>query len=284
MGLWDELHAEAVRTQVKQSYWLTSHPDGKLEKVEVKRSGDAAPEKEPAPYFLLHRHSLVHIIADKLRDSYSSQVTVLSGCTVSDVQRITSGTKQGSGEEGKLFAVEVQGNKQEGQEDASMLITDVELLVGADGFGSQTRKMLEHWEQEDEVPQKQKRFSVTSIRSASARMRFKSFRCIPNFPLTRDPNGMRADLDHRVRFKGRHKDNHRRMFMSKFPSNSEWIVGTSARPSNKLFTCRTGEEMWDHLQDCFPQIAIEQLITREECNVFAEQEGAIFPTIQYTKG
>ncbi|MBW4646249.1 MAG: FAD-dependent monooxygenase [Goleter apudmare HA4340-LM2] len=156
-----------------------------------------------------------------------------------------------------------------------------DLLVGADGIHSVVRSTLREWEKPTSD-----RFDMKLFPSPSSSLRYKVLSLPPKFPLDHHAEEYAvSEMTYAIR--GAFSDRRRSISLGILPIKNP----DEARTANiitpldhEIWKLKNGEELYQFLEEAFPQLPIRQIISPEEAERFAKSEGGYFPIPQYCSG
>jgi kynurenine 3-monooxygenase len=155
------------------------------------------------------------------------------------------------------------------------------LLVGCDGLNSIVRKTLDKWDETGSG-----KFQMKCYPSPSSGLRYKVLTLPPSFPL--DRNGEEESVsDMAYAIRGKFRDRQRFFSLGVLPvknRNEPRTANIITRPNHKIWELNNSEEVYHFLQESFPQLAIEQIVSTDEIERFAASDGGRFPVPQYCSG
>mmetsp|Transcript_38554 Transcript_38554/g.91396 ORF Transcript_38554/g.91396 Transcript_38554/m.91396 type:complete len:516 (-) Transcript_38554:37-1584(-) len=179
-----------------------------------------------------------------------------------------------------------------GVEDATVQITDAgvevsatidgetrsfrpSLLVGADGISSAVRKELERADPG---------FAIRSVPSPSGGLLFKVLSIPQRFPLLRGDDPPLAEPSRTYVYPAS-KESKSDMHLGLLPLSDKIDSPRTANiirlPDHKVWTLKTGEEVLDYLEECFPQLPVRKVFPPEEAERFARARPGRFLSPQH---
>ena len=151
------------------------------------------------------------------------------------------------------------------------------LLIGSDGLNSIVRQTLHQMEGKSED------FAMQQFPSPSAGLKYKVLTLPPRFPLSEKQGDLSQSTmayGFRSTFKGRNKA----VSLGLLPVKNPDLPRTAniiTFPEHQIWQLKTPEALKDFLQQAFPQLPLEKIITPEEIARFISSDGGTFPIAQY---
>ncbi len=155
------------------------------------------------------------------------------------------------------------------------------LLVGCDGLNSIVRQTLSQWEQG-----KSQRFDMKQFPSPSAGLKYKVLNLPPQFPLS-DREGDVAECTMAYGIRGAFTGRHKALSLGVLPLKNPHEPRTAniiTYPEHQIWKLETKAEVSHFLEQAFPQLPMEQILSPSEVERFAQSVGGVFPTPQYCSG
>lgn len=165
--------------------------------------------------------------------------------------------------------------------DGSVFKFEPNFLVGCDGVQSIVRNTLKQWDNSQSD-----RFEMKYLPSASSGLRYKVLLLPPKFPL--DSSGKEqavSKMAYAIRgaFRGRKRAVSLGLLPLKNP-DAPRTANIITWPDHDIWQLKTSEEVYNFLEKAFPQLPIRQIVSPQEVEQFAKNEGGDFPTPQYCCG
>lgn len=254
LGILDRLPKVGVATTDFVATTIT--PDGK---AETKGVPIIDPDR-PVCYWTTRR-ALLTMLYEAIGERASDRTTLLYGHKVARLGRT---------EEGGL-SVEVSDG------DGNARSFEPDLVLACDGLNSAIRAGITAMPDIDP-----KRFEMIATPSLSTGLRYK----VLNLPSRFATKGGAAVDDPEMSYilPSRHKDRTKACALFAFPvsdASHPRSVNLIREPDHELWTLRTADDLLAFLEDSFPQLAVRELVSREEAEDFVSLEAGAFPAPQY---
>lgn len=258
LGFTEQLSAIGVPTT--GFHVIRIQPDGS--RKTLKRSF-----KDSKPAYWVSRRAFLQFLYQEIKQNWSDHITVLfnTQCTA-----INKEIKNGS----ETLEVIVEGENPSLQQRF-----EPNLLIGCDGIQSIVRSTLNTWDRSG-------KFEIQQFPSPSSGLRYKVLSLPPNFPL--DPEGKEhvvSTLSYAIR--GKFRERQRSLSLGLLPIKDPEAPRTAMFvnwPDHQLWQLKTGEQVLHCLEDTFPQLPLQQIISPEEADRFAKSDGGAFPIPQSCAG
>jgi 2-polyprenyl-6-methoxyphenol hydroxylase-like FAD-dependent oxidoreductase len=153
------------------------------------------------------------------------------------------------------------------------------LLIGCDGIQSIVRSTLHTWDDSDQ-------FALQQFPSPSSGLRYKVLSLPPHFPLdTQGKEQAVSTISYAIR--GKFCERQRSLSLGILPikdPESPRTANLITRPDHQLWQLKTSEAVLSFLQQSFPQLPLQQMVSPEEVDRFATSNGGTFPIPQCCSG
>ena len=162
-------------------------------------------------------------------------------------------------------------------EDKKQLTFIPNLMVGCDGLNSIVRQTLHQMEG------KSHDFAMQQVPSPSAGLKYKVITLPPQFPLSKQEGDLaQSTMAYAIRsaFKARKKAISLGLLPLKNPDMPR-TANIITYPDHQIWQLKTPEAVDHYLQQAFPQLPLEQIISQEEIARFISSDGGKFPEPQY---
>jgi len=261
LGILDRLPAVGVATRDFVATTIT--PDGKAETKDV----PIIDPNRPVCYWTTRR-ALLTMLYDAIGDLASERVRLLYGHRVSSLTRSEAGG----------LAVEVDN----GEGGAKRF--EPTLVLACDGLNSAIRSGMSAMPDIDPA-----RFEMIATPSLSTGLRYKVLNLPSRFATRGGPKGQGTPIDDPEMsyiLPSRHTDRRKACALFAFPvsdASHPRSVNMIREPDHELWTLETADDLLAFLEDSFPQLAVHELVSREEAEDFVSLEAGAFPAPQYAR-
>lgn len=219
------------------------------------------------PAYWVSRKAFLQLLYQEIEQHWSNQITVLFNTQCIEINKAN---KNGS------EALEVVV---EGEDTALHQRFEPNLLIGCDGIQSIVRSTLNTWDRSG-------KFEIQQFPSPSSGLRYKALSLPPNFPL--DAEGK----DHAVStmsytIRGKFRERQRSLSLGLLPIKDPEVPRNAMLihyRDHQLWQLKTGEEILDFLEQSFPQLPLQHIVSSEEADRFAHSDGGAFPIPQSCSG
>jgi 2-polyprenyl-6-methoxyphenol hydroxylase-like FAD-dependent oxidoreductase len=254
LGILDRLPPVGVATREFTATTIT--PDGK---AETKGVPIIDPDR-PVCYWTTRR-ALLTMLYEAIGDTASETVRLLYG------HRVTGLTRSPA------------GGLSVGVEDGDGQTFEPDLVLACDGLNSAIRAGLSAMP--DIGPE---RFAMVATPSLSTGLRYK----VLNLPARFAAKGGAAVDDPSMSYilPSRHKQRTKACALFAFPvadASHPRSVNMIREADHELWTLETADDLLAFLEDSFPQLAVRDLVSREEAEDFVALEAGAFPAPQYAR-
>ena len=236
----------------------------------------ADPSRKTA--YWLPRASFVQLLYQEIQENWQDAIQVLfqTQCTeINEVRGSLAVKKRGlSDQNSDRLKIIAQS------EDKEQLTFIPNLVVGCDGLNSIVRQTLHQMEG------KSHDFAMQQFPSPSAGLKYKVITLPPQFPLSKQEGDLaQSTMAYGIRsaFKGRKKAISLGLLPLKNPDMPR-TANIITYPDHQIWQLKTPEAVDNYLQQAFPQLPLEQIISKEEIARFVSSDGGIFPQPQYCSG
>jgi kynurenine 3-monooxygenase len=154
-------------------------------------------------------------------------------------------------------------------------------LVGCDGINSVVRNTLKEWDESTSD-----RFEMSLFPSPSSNLRYKVLSLPPKLPLDHSGTELAvSDMAYAIRgaFRGRDRSVSLGLLPLKNPDAAR-TANIITSFDHEIWKLKNSEELYNFLEQAFPQLPIRQIVSQEEADRFAKSEGGYFPIPQYCSG
>ncbi|KPP96303.1 NAD(P)/FAD-dependent oxidoreductase [Erythrobacter sp. HL-111] len=256
LGILERLPPVGVATREFTATTIT--PDGKART----RGVPIIDPNRPVCYWTTRR-ALLTMLCDAVRDLAGERVRLLYGHKVAGLTRSAAGG----------IAVEVEDD--EGRRESF----EPTLVLACDGLNSAIRQGLQNLAEVDPA-----RFEMVATPSLSTGLRYK----VLNLPSRFATRGGAAVDDPAMSYilPSRHKDRTKACALFAFPvadASHPRSVNLIREADHELWTLGTADELFAFLEDSFPQLAVRDLVGREEAEDFVGLEAGAFPAPQHAR-
>jgi len=256
LGILDRLPKVGVATRDFVATTIT--PDGKSET----RGVPIIDPNRPVCYWTTRR-ALLTMLYEAIGEIASERVRLLFGHRVSALSRSETGG----------LAVEVENG--EGRRERF----EPTLVLACDGLNSAIRSGLSAMPDIDPA-----RFEMIATPSLSTGLRYK----VLNLPSRFATRGGAPVDDPEMSYilPSRHKDRTKACALFAFPvadPDHPRSVNMIREADHELWTLSTADDLLAFLEDSFPQLAVRDLVAREEAEDFVSLEAGAFPAPQYAR-
>lgn len=163
-------------------------------------------------------------------------------------------------------------------QDNNNIIFQPSLIVGCDGVNSIVRNTIKDWDKS--VPT---RFEMKYFPSPSSGLKYKVLTLPPNFPL--DRTGVeKAVCDIAYTIRGKSSDRKRAISLGILPiknPNEHRTANIIRHADHQIWESKNSEQLYNFLEEAFPQLLIREIISPLEAERFTKSEGGYFPVPQY---
>ncbi|MEM7688793.1 MAG: NAD(P)/FAD-dependent oxidoreductase [Pseudomonadota bacterium] len=254
LGILDRLPEVGVPTREFVATTITLEGEAKEQTVPI------IDANRPTCYWTTRR-ALLTTLYEAIEARPSERIRVLYGHSVAGFSRA----------DGQRLQVRV-----EGANGKSQTVTP-DLVLACDGLGSAVRKGLS---EQPETPAGG--FDMIATPSLSTGLRYK----VLNLPAHFEAKGGAAVDDPAMSYviPSRHKDPQKACALFAFPvsnPNHPRSVNLIREADHTLWTLKTADQLFDYLEDAFPQLDIRTLVSREEAEDFVSLDAGAFPAPQY---
>lgn len=156
-----------------------------------------------------------------------------------------------------------------------------QLLIGCDGLYSIVRHTLNEWEQGTSD-----KFEMKLFPSPSSRLKYKVLTLPPNFALDHsgDEHAV-SSIAYAIR--GVLRGQKRAISLGILPlqnPDAPRSANIIKYPDHQIWQLQNTEELYNYLEQAFPQLPISQIVSQTEAERFINSEGGYFPIPQYCSG
>lgn len=256
LGILNRLPPVGVATREFTATTIT--PDGKAETKGV----PIIDPSRPVCYWTTRR-ALLTMLYEAIGETASDKVRLLYGHKVAGLTRSEAGG----------LSVEVEDG--EGRSERF----EPTLVLACDGLNSAIRAGL------SAMPEiGPERFAMVATPSLSTGLRYK----VLNLPSRFAAKGGAAVDDPSMSYilPSRHKDRTKACALFAFPvadASHPRSVNLIREADHELWTLETADDLLAFLEDSFPQLAVRDLVSREEAEDFVSLEAGAFPAPQYAR-
>jgi kynurenine 3-monooxygenase len=254
-----------ISVPTTEFYLTLIKPNGsrKTSKVPV-----ADPNRKTA--YWIPRRAFVNLLYQEIENNWSDHITVLFNTQCVEINKIAVDSEEA--EKLEVFAHTNNSNKTKFEPD---------LIVGCDGINSIVRDTLKKWDKSTS-----NRFEMKKFPSPSSGLRYKVLSFPPNFPL--DNAGKEhtvSTMAYGIRgaFRGRKYSVSLGLLPLKNPDEPR-SANIVTYPDHQIWELQSGEEVYKFIQQAFPQLPIDKILSLPEAERFAKSEGGYFPNPQYSSG
>ncbi|NMF61621.1 FAD-dependent oxidoreductase [Brasilonema octagenarum] len=253
-----------------------SVPSKEFYLTEIKANGSKKTFKLPfvdpkqKTAYWIPRRAFVLLLYQEIERNWQDKITVLFNTTCVEINKIAQENAEGE-------QLEVVSQTQNGR----VAKFEPQLLVGCDGIYSIVRNTLKEWDKSTSD-----RFEMKCFPSPSSKLRYKVLSLPPNFPL--DNSGEEhavCTMSYAVR--SAFRDSRRTLSLGLLPIKNpdEFRSANIIRlPNHEIWKLKNSEQVYNFLEQAFPQLPIHQIVSPEEAARFASSEGGYFPPPQYCSG
>lgn len=260
LGILERLPKVGVATREFVATTITTEGEAKEQKVPI------IDANRPTCYWTTRR-ALLTMLYEAIEARESERIHVRYSHSVEGLERSPDGRLQ----------VTLKGPNAGPNTDIETLTPD--LVLACDGLGSVIRKGLA---QQPEAPAGA--FEMIATPSLSTGLRYK----VLNLPSRFEAIDGAAVDDPSMSYiiPSRHKDQQKACSLFAFPVSDPShprSVNLIREADHHLWTLKTADELFDFLDDAFPQLDIRALVSREEAEDFVALEAGAFPAPQYAR-
>ena len=213
--------------------------------------------------YWLPRKTFLFLLYQEIQKNWSDKITVLFHTSCVAIDKIASNDEKPE----RLEVVTQDDN-------GNIAKLEPSLLVGCDGLNSIVRKTLDKWDETGSG-----KFQMKCYPSPSSGLRYKVLTLRSSFPL--DRNGEEKSVsDMAYAIRGKFRDRKRFFSLGVLPvknPNEPRTANIIAKPNHKIWELNNSEEVYNFLQESFPQLAIDEIVSPDEVARFAASEGGRFP-------
>lgn len=248
-----------------------SVPNNEFYLTEIKTDGSRKQTKLPIvdpnrkTAYWLPRSEFLNLLYEEIKQNWQERITVLFKTKCIEITRT----------ENKLEIV-ARDNED------NIIKFEPHFLVGCDGINSIVRQTLAKWEDG-----KSDRFEMKEFPSPSAGLKYKSLIFPAKFPLDRDKTEPVSKSTMAYAIRGVKRQGDLRYSLGLLPVKNPELPRNAnmiRRENDKIWKLKTGKEVLSFLEKTFPQLPIQEIISLEEAERFANSKGGYFPKPQYCSG
>jgi kynurenine 3-monooxygenase len=219
--------------------------------------------------YWLQRKAFVLLLYQEIEKNWQDSITVLFKTKCAQINQITNNR----GEQ----KLEILAQSENGES----FRFEPRFLVGCDGINSAVRNTLKKWDESTSD-----RFEMKLFPSPSSNLRYKVLSLPPKLPLDHSGTELAvSDMAYAIRgaFRGRDRSVSLGLLPLKNPDTAR-TANIITSFDHEIWKLKNSEELYNFLEQAFPQLPIRQIVSPEEADRFAKSEGGYFPIPQYCSG
>ncbi|BAU07907.1 unknown protein [Fischerella sp. NIES-3754] len=220
--------------------------------------------------YWIPRRAFVNLLYQEIQKNWSNHITVLFNTQCLEINKIDIDSEDAAKLE--VFAQTNNNSKTKFEPD---------FLVGCDGINSIVRETLKKWDRSTS-----NRFEMKKFPSPSSGLRYKVLSLPPNFSLDHaDKENAVSTMAYGIRgaFRKRQRSLSLGLLPLKNPDEPR-SANIITYPDHQIWELKSGEEVYDFIEQAFPQLPINKILSLPEAERFAKSEGGYFPNPQYSSG
>lgn len=220
--------------------------------------------------YWLSRKEFVLLLYQEIERNWQDCITVLFKTRCVEINKIA--TVNGGNKKLEILAKSENGES---------FRFEPSFLVGCDGINSVVRNTLKEWEKSTSD-----RFEMKLLPSPSSNLRYKVLSLPPKLPLDHSGTELAvSDMAYAIR--GAFRESDRSVSLGLLPLKNPDAARTAniITPLNhEIWKLQSSQELYNFLEEAFPQLPIRQIVSPEEADRFTKSEGGYFPIPQYSSG
>lgn len=262
-GLTDQLSKISVPST---EFYLTQiKPDGSCK---TSKLPTVNPNRKTA--YWLPRKAFVLLLYEEIVQNWQDNITILFNAKCVQINKKSINIPM----QEKLEVVVQKDNH-------SIITFEPHLLIGCDGLHSIVRNSLKEWDKSTS-----NKFEMQLFPSPSSGLKYKVLTLPPNFCLDNTGNS-HAVSTMAYAIRGALRDRQRSFSLGILPlknPDEPRSANIIKYPDHQIWELKNTEELYDFLEQNFPQLPVRQIVSPEEAERFVNSAGGYFPIPQYCSG